>query len=142
LTNIIDEDWEDLNARALNTICLCLENEVIFNIVGKETTMGLWNKLESLYMTKSLTNKIFLKRQLYNLQMLEVTKIVDHLNVFNTPICQLSSMDVKYKDEDKEVMLLCSFPESWDDLVTSMWFISTNSIDYDIVVIGNEEKIQ
>jgi hypothetical protein len=75
-----------------------------------------------------------LKRQLYNLQIKEGTQIVDHLNVFNTLICQLSSMYVKYEDEDKEVTLFCSFPESWYHLVTSMWFISTNSIDYDIVV--------
>ena len=66
--------------------------------------------------------------------MKEGTKIVDHLNVFNTLICQLSSMDITYKDEDKAVTLLCLFPESWDHLVTTMWFSSTNSIDYDIVL--------
>jgi hypothetical protein len=101
----------------------------------------LWNRLERIYMENSLTNKIFLKRQLYSLRMKEGTKISDHLNVFNTLICQLSSMEVKYKDEDKEVMLLCSLPESWDHLVTSMWFITTDTIDYDIVVgdLLNEE---
>jgi hypothetical protein len=66
--------------------------------------------------------------------MKEGTKIVDHLNVFNTLICQLSSMEVKYEDEDKAIKLLCSFPEYWDHLVTSMWFNSENAIDYDIVV--------
>jgi hypothetical protein len=66
--------------------------------------------------------------------MKEGTKIPDHLNVFNTLICQLSSMDVTYEDEDKAVTLLCSLLESWDHLVTTMWFISTYSIDYDIVV--------
>jgi hypothetical protein len=66
--------------------------------------------------------------------MKEGTKIVDHLNVFNTLICQLSSMDVTYEDEDKEVTLLCSLPESWDHLVTTMWFSSTYAIDYDTVV--------
>jgi hypothetical protein len=93
-TSMTDEDWEDLDARALSTIRLCLADEVLFNIVEEETTTGLWNRLESLYMTKSLMNIIFLKRQLYNLQMKEGTKIVDHLNVFNTLICQLSSMAV------------------------------------------------
>jgi hypothetical protein len=77
-TSMTDKDWEDLDARALSTIHLCLADEVLFNIVGEETTTGLWNRLESLYMTKSLTNKIFLKRQLYNLRMKEGTKIVDH----------------------------------------------------------------
>ena len=58
-----------------------------------------------------------------------------------TLICQLSSMEVKYEDNDKEVLLLCLLPKSRDHLVTSMWFITTKIIDYDIVVgaLLNEE---
>jgi hypothetical protein len=41
-TSMIDEDWEDLDAISLSTICLCLEDEVLFNIVEDETTTGLW----------------------------------------------------------------------------------------------------
>jgi hypothetical protein len=52
--------------------------------------------------------------------MQEGTKIANHLNVFNTLICQLSSMEVKYEDEDKVVTLLCLLLESWDDLVTHL----------------------
>jgi hypothetical protein len=44
-TSMTDEDWEDLDARALSTICLCLADEVLFNIVEEETTTGLWNRL-------------------------------------------------------------------------------------------------
>ncbi len=62
-------DWEDLDARALSTIRLCLADEVLFNIVEETTASGLWVKLENLYMTKSLTNRIYLKRQLYSLRM-------------------------------------------------------------------------
>jgi hypothetical protein len=85
-------------------------------------------------MKKNLSNIIFLKRKLYILWMKEGTKIVDYLNVFNTLICQLSSMEVKYEDEDYAVTLLCSFPESWDHLVTTVWFNTIDAIDYDIVV--------
>jgi hypothetical protein len=128
------EDCDDLDSRALSTIRLCLEDEVLFNINGEEITTSLWSKMESIYMKKYPTNKIFLKKKLYNLRMKEGAKIVDHLNVFNTLIFQLSSMEVKYEDEDKEVTLLCYFPESSDHMVTSMWFNSTNAIEYDIVV--------
>ena len=43
-------------------------------------------------------------------------------------------MDVTYEDEDKAVTLLCSLPKSWDHLVTTMWFSTTDTIDYDTVV--------
>jgi hypothetical protein len=133
-TSMTNEEWEDLDARDINTIRLCLADDVLFNIVGEETTTGLWTRLEGLYMTKYLTNKIYLKRQLYSLHMKEGMKVVDHLSTFNTLIVQLASMEVKLKDEDKAVTLLCSFPESWDHLVTSISFSSTDVLDYDSFV--------
>ena len=51
------------------------------------------------------------------MRMKEGTKIADHLNVFNTLIFQLNSMDVKIIDEDKAVNILCTLPESWDQVV-------------------------
>ena len=66
--------------------------------------------------------------------MKEGTKIADYLNNFNTLIVQLNSMEVKFEDEDKAITLLCSFPESWDNLVNFIIFRSTNFLDYDSVV--------
>jgi len=62
LVSMIDGEWEDLDAITLNTVRLCLEDEVMFNIVGEETTIGLWNRLENLYIENSLTNRTYPKR--------------------------------------------------------------------------------
>jgi hypothetical protein len=129
-----NDEWEDIDAKALSTIRLCLADDVLFNIIGDDTTSSLWSKLESLYMTKSLTSRIYLKRQLYSLRMKEGTKVANHLNNFNTLIVQLTSMEVKFEDEDKAITLLCSLPESWDNLVTSINFSSKDVLDYDFVV--------
>eukprot|EP00253_Pinus_taeda_P002744 PITA_02744 len=83
-------------------------------------TAGLWTKLEKLYMTKSLTNRILLKRQLYSLRMKEGRLIADHLNAFNTLL--------------KAITLLCSLPESWDHFVTSISLSSLETIEFDDVV--------
>jgi hypothetical protein len=123
-----------LDVKSLSTIRLCLVDDVLFNIIGENTTSSLWSNLESLYMTKSLTSIIYLTRQLYSLWMKEGIKIVDHLNTSNTLIVQLTSMEVKFEDEDKDFTLLCSLPESWDNLVTSISFSLTDVIDYDFVV--------
>ena len=71
-------------------------------------------------MTKYLTNKIYLKTQLYGMRMKEGTKIADHLNVFNTLIYQMTSMDVKIDDEDRAVNLLCTIPKTWIPVVSSI----------------------
>jgi hypothetical protein len=121
-TSMINEEWEELGAKSLSTILIFLEDEVLFNIVGEDIAVGLRSKLESMYMMKSLMNKIFLKKQLYSLRMKEGTRVVDHLNTFNTLIVQLTSMEVKFEDEDNVITLFCLFPESWDSLVTSIIF--------------------
>jgi len=113
-------DWEDLGAQALSTIMLCMADEVLFNIVEESAMASLCEKLEKLYMTKSLTNRIYLKRQLYGLRMKVCTKVAENLNVFNTLICQLSDVEVQIQKEDKAITLLCSLPESWDHFITSI----------------------
>ena len=95
-----NEPWNKIDEKALSAIRLCLADDVLFNIVSETTAAGLWTKLESLYMTKSLTNKILLKRQLFTLRMKEGTKISDHLNAFNTLVCQFSSMEYIIKSEE------------------------------------------
>ena len=91
-----DNEWSGMDERALSGICLCLADDVLFNIVSEKTFAGLWTKLEKLYMTKSLTNRILLKRQLYSLRMKEGVSITDHLNTFNTLLVQLESIEVKF----------------------------------------------
>jgi hypothetical protein len=128
------EHWDEIDVRELSAIRLCLDDDVLFNIVVEKTSMGLWMKMESLYMKKSLTNRIFLKRKLYSLSMKEGMKIADHLNTFNTLLVQLTSMGVKFDSEDKTITLLCSLFASWDHFVTSISFITTESIEFDVIV--------
>jgi hypothetical protein len=131
---ISDDEWDEIDARALSAIRLCLDDDVLFNFVSKKTTTSLWTKLESLYMTKSLTNMMFVKIKFYSLHMKEGTKITDHLNTFNTLLVQLTSMGVKFESEDKGITLLCSLPTSWDHFVSSISFSSTKSIEFDDIV--------
>ena len=57
-----NDDWEEMDLKALAIIRMCLADEVLFNIIGEKTALDLWMKLESLYQTKSITNQFFLKK--------------------------------------------------------------------------------
>ena len=77
-----DDEWNDIDFRAKATIILCLSDEVLYNMMNEEITAGLWCRLESLYKMKSLSNKLFMKKQLYSLRMKEGTPILQHSQCF------------------------------------------------------------
>ena len=55
-------------------------------------------------MRKNLTNKLYVKKQLYNLHMKEGSDLLEHVNMFNMLNTQLSSFGVNYGDEDKALL--------------------------------------
>ena len=77
---------------------------------------------EGLYMTKSLTNKLYLKKRLHQLKIEEGTSIRKHVSLFMKAILDLKSIDVEVKEEDQSIMLLYSLPPSYENLVdTDVW---------------------
>jgi hypothetical protein len=70
-------------------IQLCLAYLILLNVSGEDSTKKLWDKLGSLYQSKYLVNKLFLRKKLYLLWMSEGISVIEHLNVFNTIISYL-----------------------------------------------------
>lgn len=56
------DDKDELMERTHRVTLLYLSNKVLWEVVQEEMIVGLWLKLESLYMTKSLTNRLFLQK--------------------------------------------------------------------------------
>jgi hypothetical protein len=95
------------------------------NVSGEDSTKKLWDKLGSLYQSKYLVNKLFPRNKLYLLGMSEGILVTEHLNVFDTIIIQLSSVDIKIIEEEKCIILLCYFPDSSDSLVVAIGINTT-----------------
>jgi hypothetical protein len=89
----------------------------------EDTAKDLWDMLGKLYQSKSLVNKLFPRKNLYNLRMRDGDSVAEHLNAFNTVVSQLVSIEIKISYEDKCISLLCSLPDSWDSLFV---FIGSN----------------
>src|SRR3984885_751111 len=92
---VTDEEWKKLDQKAKSTIRLCVSDSVLLNVSGEATTKALWDKLGTLYQSKSLVNKLFLWKKLYNLRMKDGDSVKKHMNAFNTMVSQLSSIDIK-----------------------------------------------
>jgi len=134
--SMTDGEWDILDRKALGTIQLCLAVSVAFNISKENTTEDLMKKLASMYEKSSASNKVFLMKHLFNMEMLEGGFVTDHLNEFNTITSQLSSVKVSFDDEIKALLILCSLPERWNNLVmvVSNFVSSSNTLKFDDVV--------
>ena len=121
-----------------STIQQCLADEVMYNMMDEETATELWSRLET-YMTKSLSNKLYLKK-LYELCMKEGTAVLEYLNFFNKVINELLAVDVKIDEEDKTLILLSSLPESYNHIVTTMLYGKETLILEEVRKRSNQEE--
>ena len=54
------EDWEELQLRTAGTILLCLSDQVIYHVMDENLPKKIWKKLESQFMSKTATIKVYL----------------------------------------------------------------------------------
>jgi len=76
--------------------------------------------LSYMYEKPSAANKVYLMRRLFNLNMGEGNSVTDHINEFNTILAQLESVQIKFEDEVKALILLSSLSDSWVATVTAV----------------------
>jgi hypothetical protein len=131
--SMTDEERDELDEKALSSIQLCLSKEVLREVVNESTAAGLWLKLETLYMTKNLANKLRLKERLYTIRMVEGTPIQSHLDEFNSIILDLENIDIKIDDEDKAVLLIVSLPSTYKHFKEIMLYGNNDTLAFEDV---------
>ncbi|GJW10630.1 retrotransposon protein, putative, ty1-copia subclass [Tanacetum coccineum] len=96
--------------------------EVLREVTGETTTAGVWSKLKTLYMTKSLANKLYLKKKLYTFYMPAGRNIFEHIDEFNKIVLDLANIEVRFKNEDLALLLLTSLPASYKHFVDTLLY--------------------
>jgi hypothetical protein len=109
---------------------------VDFNILKENKMKEFMDALAKLYEKPSAYNKVFLMKILFNMNMSEGGSVADHLNEFNMVTNQLSYVKVDFDDEVRALLILCSLPERWNDLVmvVSNSISGSNTLKFDDVV--------
>jgi hypothetical protein len=95
--------------------------------------MDAWDKV---YEKPLASNKVFIMKRLFNMKMLRGGSVANHLNEFNIVTNQLSSIKVDFDDEVRALLILCSLPERWNDLVMDVnnSVSISNTLKFDDVV--------
>ncbi|GJW13181.1 retrovirus-related pol polyprotein from transposon TNT 1-94 [Tanacetum coccineum] len=132
----------ELNKKAHSAVILCLGNKVLREVTGETTAAGVWSKLETLYMTKSLANKLYLKKKLYTFYMPAGRKISEHIDEFNKIVLDLTNIEVKFEDEDLALLLLTSLPASYEHFVDTLLYGREALTLEDVMATLNSKEIK
>ncbi|KAG8500936.1 hypothetical protein CXB51_003033 [Gossypium anomalum] len=92
-----DKEWAKINRQACGTIRLCLAKEQKYSIMRETSAKKLWDTLEEKFLTKSLENRLYMKKKLYRF-----------------------TYAPKFEDEDKALLLLNSLLDEYDHLTTTL----------------------
>ncbi|MBA0788424.1 hypothetical protein Gotri_027878 [Gossypium trilobum] len=71
----------------------------------EKISSALWKRLETLYATKSMANRLVLKQCLLIFRMNECELLRDHISQFITLLNDLKNVKVKVDDEDQTMLL-------------------------------------
>ena len=105
-----------------------------FNVSKQTTVKGLMEALAGVYEKSSASNRLFLLRKLVSLRMPEGKSIADHLNDFNKIWAQLEFVELTFSEDIKSLMFMCSLPESWDMVRTTISNASKEKLKFDEVL--------
>ena len=103
----------EIDKKARSTIILNFGDSVIREVAKEKTIAELWAKLEQLYMTKSLANRLHIKKKMSSLRMIERASLDEHIDEFNKVCDELETIDKRLSDESKALLLISSLPKSY-----------------------------
>ena len=131
-----------IQSKAHSAILLSLGDEVLREVSEEETAIGVWQKLEAVYMKKSLANRLYLKKKLYTLQMDDTKEMRKHLDDFNKIILDLNGIGVKIEEEDQTILLLSSLPKEYEHFVDTMLYGKQTLTMTEVKAALNSKELQ
>ncbi|KAH9803501.1 hypothetical protein KPL71_001790 [Citrus sinensis] len=112
----------EIDKKARSTIIFSLGDSVIREVAKERTVAGLWTKLENLYMTKSLANRLYIKKKMFSLRMMEGSSLDEHIDEFNKVCDALETINEGLSDESKALLLISSLPKSYEHFVDALLY--------------------
>ncbi|VFQ87389.1 unnamed protein product [Cuscuta campestris] len=115
-----ESEWSTIKKKAVSTIGLALSPQIKVTVLKETSSKKLWETLESKFASKTLTNRLMMRMDLYSLKMEEGGSVTDHINKFNELVSRLLNAAETIKDGEQGLLLLASLPKSFKPFVQSM----------------------
>jgi DNA (cytosine-5)-methyltransferase 1 len=56
-----DDKWEEMQVQACAMMRLCLADQIMYHVMDESSPKKIWDKLAEKFMSKTLTQKLYLK---------------------------------------------------------------------------------
>lgn len=106
--------------KALAIMVLAIDPKLLYHIGDPTDPVVVWTKLRNVFQKKSWSNKLRLKRKLYNMKLQPGGNLQQHLKEFIELFDELAVVGDAMEDEDRVISLLASLPSSYSTLVTAL----------------------
>ncbi|KAH9763592.1 Integrase catalytic domain-containing protein [Citrus sinensis] len=143
-SSLTPQQATEIDKKARSTIILSLGDSVIREVARERTVADLWAKLEMVYMTKSLANRLYIKKRMFTLKMAEGSSLEDRIDEFNQVCDTLEIIDEGLADEGKALLLVSSLPSSYSNFVDALMYgrqtLSLDEVKAALNIRGLQEK--
>jgi hypothetical protein len=119
--------------KCISILVQTLHDSQLENVKDKTTAKDMFDALESLFVRKTISSQLLLRKQLLTMEYDDVEDINDHLLNFETKIRELKATGTKLEDLDVVVHLLLTLPKSYDNLVTALETMDPKNLSLEFV---------
>lgn len=112
--------WQEQDAIALTIINNCIESSIVSHIQSRQKSFSAWSELISIFESQDIVTKMHLKEKLLTLKMKENISVVKHIHTFRAHLEQLSAAGSTLLDDEAIIMLMRSFPQTYQSFIRSL----------------------
>ncbi|GKA51278.1 retrovirus-related pol polyprotein from transposon TNT 1-94, partial [Tanacetum coccineum] len=141
-TWVVDTAWDEMLRSAHSVLILCLGDRVLREVNKEMTAVGIWTKLETLYMKKTLANRLYLKKKLNTFYMHSGKKQSEHIDEFHKLVDDLAAIDTAISDEDQVLLLFTSLPSSYGNFMEALLYARETLKLEDVLATLNSKELQ
>ena len=110
------EDKETMENAAYGVIVLNLSDNVLREIIGEETTYGMWTKLDEIYKSKDLPNRAYVREMFFTFKMDDNKSLTKNLGEFQKLSSNFKELEDNIGDENESFILLNSLSEAYKEV--------------------------